>query len=266
LHQIIETRLRAILEEQGFSGCGNFSWELGYSQGDGVDFSGRIDNPAALIDRLLGSEEAEALKLPFAADPDDARVNIKTVRYGQCTGLVAEIECDEALEPKSTDTGHDLLKKEIASQSLPGFEKALHQELKRVQRLLREGGYAVSEACDPAWWTDLPRVETRHGRYVVLKRRLLGHLVVEWRLAEVSDQIDEDQAEFYHEIITGGGHCGQIACALLIRDEDEDETEIVCSPSIGFIVKAGQDVEKALHSDMRLALEHAVEEHRSRDS
>lgn len=234
MQRILEARFRALLSEQGWSGPTDFYWSLGYCQGDGVSFYGRLDDPVALIKRLAPSSLVDAFVLPFARDHGTATITIEKQHRGYGGPWMSlDIDVAEALDDRDEDTGHQTILKQIANDNWSKLESLIKEDLRRVERLLTRAGYEVMEAADPCWWAGLPDSETHDGRHVVFRTARLAQAIVEWRLIPLElDWIGEDEAQWYAQCLTGT-HVGcDIACVAV----DEDGDEIARSPAYATVM------------------------------
>lgn len=257
MQNVIEARFRALLTNSGWTNQRDFEWSLGYCQGDGVAFSGSIEDVAPLIRRVMPGDAGEAIIAGFAARDTFAGLEVRKHRYGPGipTPTVVLDEADAFVE-EDDDTAHDVLRKAQAEDHLQELERLLIDDLKRTERALLRAGYDVYEALNPGFWSKFPD----RGEDVLLRRIARDSFAIEWRLSTLDLNFEADYAADLQQQLADGTRGAFVTCVAL----DADDDEIARSPAYGTLLTKeewkGCDI---LRETMRDALSDIADEIRS---
>ena len=124
----------------------DIGWSLGYCQGDGMDFAGRVgrDGVIRLYTRLMGgiSEVWEALS--------SGEVSVEVTRtssyYHHYNTMAVSVEWDE----EHLREAYDFTEQQLSR--LEDFRSRVEEDVRDVSRRLQKEGYAILEACSPLWF------------------------------------------------------------------------------------------------------------------
>lgn len=128
------------LERRGYP-THDIRWSLGYCQGDGMAFYGRVDAQAC-ADRLLRGKVRAAAKR--AIGKATASLTITRNSYGNHYSHFNTMEV--ALETYS-----DTMTK-LEASALADLEQAIELDMRKISKELEAEGYRILEAGDPNWW------------------------------------------------------------------------------------------------------------------
>ena len=125
----------------------DIGWSLGYCQGDGMDFAGRVgrDEVIRLYTRLMGgvSEVWDALS--------SGEVSVEVTRtshhYHHYNTMAVTVEWDEDRLREAYDFTEQQLSR------LEDFRSRVEEDVRDVSRRLEKEGYAILEACNPLWFS-----------------------------------------------------------------------------------------------------------------
>ena len=125
----------------------DISSSLGYCQGDGMDFAGRVgrDGVIRLYTRLMGgiSEVWDALS--------SGEISVEVTRtssyYHHYNTMAVSVEWDE----EHLREAYDFTEQQLSR--LEDFRSRVEEDVRDVSRRLEKEGYAILEACNPLWFS-----------------------------------------------------------------------------------------------------------------
>ena len=134
-----------------FNGDSDICWSLGYCQGDGMDFAGRVSREGviALYSRLVAPiSEARNERLWNALCDGAVSVEISRIssHYHHFNTMSVEVEWD-ADDLRAT---YGFTARQLAR--LDDFAAAVEEDVRSTSKTLEKEGYAILEACSPMWF------------------------------------------------------------------------------------------------------------------
>lgn len=193
-------------------------WSLGYCQGDGMAWEGRLDLDT-LVERLMSGKEKAAVKRAIEKGEVYEAKLTHSGHYYHWNSMDASLSlCDEDACTK------------FERECWANFVEAVEADVKATSRRLEKEGYAFLKNCNPAWFLkDAEKTEFGETSWALRRSHTIGRFRMDVKLVEDRDYdvYESGDAELDHEnmkaIIAGK----QVVCGVTVEVFDaEDDTPL----------------------------------------